>query len=47
MSVLCIDVDRHQTTNDQQSDDNDNANDDSNWITEDEDEFAQRFQEDM
>ena len=43
MSVLCIDVDRHQTTNDQQSDDNDNANDDSNWITEDEDEFAQRF----
>lgn len=43
MSVLCIDVDKHHNTNDQQSDANDNANDDSNWITEDEDEFAQRF----
>lgn len=47
MSVLCVDIEKHDNANNQRNDNytipNANFNDDNNWITEDEEESAQRF----
>lgn len=43
MSVLCVDVNKTHRNNSQHNDLNDNDNDDSNWITEDEEEFSNTF----